>query len=124
MNDIEEHLSALLANKFDVPRREVREDATLGDMDLDSLARVELFITLEERWGIAFGEDGGDDAAAAITVAQLVERIRALAGDQLAERAAPATEASAPPASASDAAAPAAAPRTPAAEISAPGSPT
>ena len=84
MNDIEEHLNGLLVGKFDVPEPAVREDATLGELDLDSLARVELFITLEERWGVDLGEDGGDDAAAAITVAQLVKRIEALANDRLA----------------------------------------
>jgi acyl carrier protein len=83
VNDIEEHLNTLLVGKFDVPAQAVREDATLGDLDLDSLARVELFITLEERWGVAFGEDGGDDAAAAITVAQLVQRIETLAADRV-----------------------------------------
>jgi len=89
MNEIEEHLNGLLVDKFDVPRQAVREGATLGELDLDSLARVELFITLEERWGVAFGEDGGDDATAAITVAQLVKRIEALAGDRLAEPGSP-----------------------------------
>lgn len=90
MNDIEEHLNGLLVNKFDVPAQAVREEATLGDLELDSLARVELFITLEERWGVAFGEDGGDDAAAAITFAQLVRRIETLAGDHPAEPGSPA----------------------------------
>lgn len=86
MNDIEEHLNALLVDKFDVPAHSVRADVTLGELDLDSLARVELFITLEERWGVAFAEDGGQDAAAATTVAQLVERIETLAGDRLTDR--------------------------------------
>lgn len=85
MTDIEEHLNALLVGKFDVPAASVQEDATLGDLDLDSLARVELFITLEERWGITFDEDGGDDSAAAITVAQLVKRIETLAAERLAD---------------------------------------
>jgi acyl carrier protein len=84
VNDIEEHLNALLVGKFDVPAAFVHEDATLGDLELDSLARVELFITLEERWGITFDEDGGDEAAAAITVAQLVKRIETLAAERLA----------------------------------------
>ena len=95
-NNIEQHLNALLVGKFDVPAQAVREDATLGDLDLDSLARVELFITLEEQWGVAFAEDGGDEAAAAITVAQLVGRIRALAHDRLATPEQAASESSAP----------------------------
>ena len=85
MKDIREHLNALLVGKFDVPAEAVRVDATLGELDLDSLARVELFITLEEHWGIVLDEDGGDDAAAAITVDQLVRRIEALARERLAE---------------------------------------
>jgi acyl carrier protein len=95
-NNIAQHLNALLVDKFDVPAQAVREDATLGDLDLDSLARVELFITLEEHWGVAFDEDGGDDAAAAITVAQLVSRIRTLASDRLAAAEQRASESSAP----------------------------
>ncbi|WP_181442348.1 acyl carrier protein [Streptomyces tateyamensis] len=78
MNPIREHLLALLTEKFDAAGAEVDDASTLEDLDLDSLARVELVVTLQEHWGVALDDD--TDSAAEVTVGRLVERVQELLG--------------------------------------------
>ncbi|MFI9331358.1 acyl carrier protein [Kitasatospora sp. NPDC052868] len=76
MNPVREHLVALLSGQFEVPTDAIGDDAALGDLDLDSLARVELVVSLQEHWGIGLDDDG--DSAADVTVGRLVDRVHAL----------------------------------------------
>lgn len=57
MNTAFEHIAAVLTDKFEVPRERIVPKATLGDLDLDSLASVELHVTLQEHWGIPLAEE-------------------------------------------------------------------
>lgn len=88
MNEIRDHVISLLVSKFDVPAEMVTTDTTLEDMDLDSLARVELLVTLEERWHISLTDD--DDSSADISVEQLVQRVRDLVDGDAGEQGRPA----------------------------------
>ncbi|MFD7827287.1 acyl carrier protein [Kitasatospora sp. NPDC059803] len=76
MNPVREHLVTLLTEKFDTPSDTIGDDAALDELDLDSLARIELVVTLQEHWGVALDDDL--DSAADVTVGQLVGRIHAL----------------------------------------------
>lgn len=76
MNPVREHLVTLLTEKFDTPSDTIGDDAALDDLDLDSLARIELVVTLQDHWGVALDDDL--DSAADVTVGQLVDRIHAL----------------------------------------------
>ncbi|MEV8322100.1 acyl carrier protein [Kitasatospora sp. NPDC056731] len=76
MNPVREHLVTLLTEKFDTPSDTIGDDAALDELDLDSLARIELVVTLQEHWGVALDDDL--DSAADVTVGQLVDRIHAL----------------------------------------------
>ncbi|MER5642132.1 phosphopantetheine-binding protein [Kitasatospora sp. NPDC002227] len=72
---VRRHLSTVLTEKFEVPEAELRPEATLADLDLDSLARVELFLTLQEHWGVPLADE---DSAAELTLRQLVGTVLAL----------------------------------------------
>ncbi|MFF1903046.1 phosphopantetheine-binding protein [Kitasatospora sp. NPDC058218] len=87
MNPVREHLVALLAGQFEVPRETIDDDAALGDLDLDSLARVELVVSLQEHWGIGLDDDR--DSAAEVTVGRLVDRVHALIAEATGQPGAP-----------------------------------
>ncbi|MFJ9519938.1 acyl carrier protein [Kitasatospora sp. NPDC101801] len=72
MNAVYEHLTLLLTEKFEVPAPEIRPDATLTDLDLDSLAVAELFLTLQEHWSVPLEDDS---TAAALTLTEVTDRI-------------------------------------------------
>ncbi|MFB9369132.1 acyl carrier protein [Kitasatospora sp. NPDC001664] len=75
-NPVRAHLVTLLTEKFDAPADAVADAAALQDLDLDSLARVELVVSLQEHWGVTLDDDA--DSAADVTVADLVGRVSAL----------------------------------------------
>ncbi|MFJ8045762.1 acyl carrier protein [Kitasatospora sp. NPDC096147] len=82
------HLVTLLTEKFDAPADAVDDGAALQDLDLDSLARVELVVSLQEHWGIALDDDA--DSAADVTVAHLIGRVSTLLAGSTARPAGPA----------------------------------
>lgn len=45
-----EHLVTLLTSKFEVPPADVRGEATLTEIGLDSLAAAELHVSLQDEW--------------------------------------------------------------------------
>ncbi|WP_441248028.1 acyl carrier protein [Kitasatospora sp. McL0602] len=69
---VHQHLMTVLSGKFDVPPAELKPDATLSALDLDSLARVELFLTLQEHWNIPLTDD---DSSAELTLSQLADTL-------------------------------------------------
>ncbi|MBT2377339.1 acyl carrier protein [Streptomyces sp. CB00316] len=75
MERVYTHLVNLLGDKFEVAPDQIRPDATLGDLDLDSLAVVELHVTLQEEWGVPL-----DDSAATgeLTVEEVARSVAAL----------------------------------------------
>ncbi|MED7953930.1 acyl carrier protein [Streptomyces sp. BE20] len=87
MNPVREHLVALLVGQFEVPRDAIGDDAALGELDLDSLARVELVVNLQEHWGVGLDDDG--DSAADVTVGRLVDRVHELLAESTAQPGAP-----------------------------------
>ncbi|MFE3073642.1 acyl carrier protein [Streptomyces sp. NPDC059247] len=76
VDEVRHHLTALLTGKFEVPPEAVTDTATLAELDLDSLARVELVVTLQEEWGVPLDED--DDTLDGGTVGELLRRVHAL----------------------------------------------
>ncbi|MFB7671229.1 acyl carrier protein [Kitasatospora purpeofusca] len=76
MNPVREHLVNLLTEKFEAPPGSIHDDAALGDLDLDSLARVELVFSLQDHWGVPLDDDR--DSTADVTVGRLVGRIETL----------------------------------------------
>lgn len=57
MDDLLRRVSELLTTRFGVPPEEFRADATLADLDLDSLSLVEFGLVAEKEFGVLVGED-------------------------------------------------------------------
>ncbi|GGR35362.1 acyl carrier protein [Streptomyces roseolus] len=75
MDRVYDHLVTLLVDKFEVDGDRIGPSATLGELDLDSLAVVELYVTLQEQWRIPL-----DDSAAnsELTVGEVAGSVAAL----------------------------------------------
>ncbi|WP_275466899.1 acyl carrier protein [Streptomyces noursei] len=74
MDPVYDHLVTVLTDKFEVDAKEIRPDGTLGALELDSLAVVELYVTLQEHWGVPLDEDG---ATAELTLEQVAQAVSA-----------------------------------------------
>lgn len=48
-----EKITAAISGHFDIPREQIRAETRLADLDLDSVALVELALVLEDELGIA-----------------------------------------------------------------------
>ena len=62
----------LLTGRFGVPADEISGEATFSNLDLDSLAIVEMLLVIEEEFGVAIAED---EVSVDNTVAVIVELI-------------------------------------------------
>ncbi|MEV4441591.1 acyl carrier protein [Streptomyces sp. NPDC049577] len=51
-----QQLTDVLTSTFRVPAQEVSPEATLDDLGLDSLAAVELFMTLQDTYGVTLDD--------------------------------------------------------------------
>ncbi|MGA5285410.1 beta-ketoacyl-ACP synthase 3 [Streptomyces griseoincarnatus] len=80
MDSTYQHLVAILADKFESPAANLDPQVTLGELDLDSLAIVELFVTLQDRYGVDLDDSHArpDMSLAALTA--LVETQLTAAG--------------------------------------------
>ncbi|MDO0909392.1 phosphopantetheine-binding protein [Streptomyces sp. DT2A-34] len=79
MDRVYDHLVTLLGDKFEVPADRIAPDATLGDLELDSLAVVELYVTLQEQWKIPLDDSA---ATADLTVEDVARTVTELLGAQ------------------------------------------
>lgn len=57
MSDIMDRLATLLTSRFGVPTDDFAHDATLAELDLDSLALVEFGLVAEKEFGVKISED-------------------------------------------------------------------
>ena len=77
MSAVYDHLVTTLSGKFEVPATTVRPDVSYDELGLDSLAVMELFLTLQEEWAVPL-EDS--EAVGTLTVREtvdLIEKLRA-----------------------------------------------
>ncbi|AGK77285.1 acyl carrier protein [Streptomyces microflavus] len=75
MERVYTHLVTLLGDKFEVAPELIRPDTTLGELDLDSLAVVELYVTLQEEWGVPLDDSA---ATAELTVDEVARSVAGL----------------------------------------------
>ncbi|GHE05661.1 acyl carrier protein [Streptomyces alanosinicus] len=78
MDRVYDHLVTLLSDKFEVDPARIGPDATLGDLELDSLAVVELYVTLQEEWQVPLDDS---EASAGLTVTDVARSVTALLGE-------------------------------------------
>ncbi|MFD5317375.1 acyl carrier protein [Streptomyces sp. NPDC127098] len=78
MDPVHDHLTTVLTNKFEVAPGDVRPEATLTELGLDSLSATELAVTLQEHWGVEVPEDAFTGES---TVRDVVTRTRDLLDD-------------------------------------------
>lgn len=57
MNDVYERLVGLLNRGFGVEPGEVSPETTFNELEMDSLALVELGLAAQEEFGVAIGDD-------------------------------------------------------------------
>lgn len=69
-----EKLRSVLVDRVQLPAQHIEPRATLEDIDLDSLAMVELSVALEEEIGVQIGEDELKGASTVSDIVQLVEQ--------------------------------------------------
>ncbi|MER7698905.1 MULTISPECIES: phosphopantetheine-binding protein [unclassified Streptomyces] len=95
MKHVYTRLVSLLGDKFEVAPERITPDVTLGDLELDSLAVVELYVTLQEEWGVPLDDSA---ATADLTVEDVARAVAGLLGPDLAagSSAAPADPGGAP----------------------------
>jgi acyl carrier protein len=72
MNDLLNRIEVLMCTRFGVSEGEVRADAVLADLDLDSLTLVEFGLVVEKEFGVHVG---ADEISPNDTVADLVALI-------------------------------------------------
>ncbi|WP_328347502.1 phosphopantetheine-binding protein [Streptomyces violaceus] len=79
MPDTYDTIRSILNSAFRIPEDEIAPDLTLGQLDLDSLALVELVLIVHERFGVKIDSAY---ASRSTTVAQVVDHLDTLrAGD-------------------------------------------
>lgn|GEM_PF-903837 len=75
MDRVYDHLVTLLSDKFEVDPERITPDTTLDTLELDSLAVVELYVTLQEQWQIPLDDS---TASGELTVADVARTVTTL----------------------------------------------
>ncbi|MFF3399027.1 acyl carrier protein [Streptomyces sp. NPDC002659] len=74
MSDVYDRLIKLLAEGFGLEPAEVGPEDTLGHLELDSLALVELTVAVEEEFGVALSDDDVSQKSTLNQAAQVIEQ--------------------------------------------------
>ncbi|KMS72340.1 acyl carrier protein [Streptomyces viridochromogenes] len=75
MDRVYDRLVTLLSDKFEVDPGQIGPDVTLDELELDSLAVVELYVTLQEEWQVPLDDSA---ASADLTVTDVARAVTAL----------------------------------------------
>lgn len=75
-----ERLTAVLVSRFGISEGEVSSDSKLTDLDLDSLALIELGMVAEKEFGIKIGEEDVSPGDTIAKVAGLIDDKVGVAG--------------------------------------------
>ncbi|BFV60455.1 hypothetical protein KCMC57_up55590 [Kitasatospora sp. CMC57] len=82
MDAVSQHLATLLTEKFEVPAEHIDPQATLADLELDSLAVVELHLTLQEHWNVPLDENEADADQTVDGIARRITELLAAAATE------------------------------------------
>ena len=80
MSTVAENLREILTEKFSVPEENIRPEAKLNELGLDSLDLIEVLFEVEEKFDIRIPQDGS--AIRTGTMQELLETITQLVGQK------------------------------------------
>ena len=80
MSTVAEDLKEILTEKFSVPVENIRPEAKLNELGLDSLDLIEVLFEVEEKFDIRIPQDGS--AIRTGTMQELLETITQLVGQK------------------------------------------
>lgn len=60
MSEMYKRLVGLLEEQFTIPADKITPETSLADLDMDSLAVVELFVRIQEQWNIPVDDSEAD----------------------------------------------------------------
>jgi acyl carrier protein len=72
MNIIQDRLKNLMVTNFGMDADQFDPHATFGDLDVDSIALVELAVASEEEFGVKIGDDEFTPQHTLVTAAELL----------------------------------------------------
>jgi acyl carrier protein len=79
MSTVLQQLTTLLVERFGVTDSEVNADSTFAELDLDSLALVEIALVAQKEFNVPIGEDELSPEDTVQTMVELVDAKRAAA---------------------------------------------
>lgn len=74
MSDVYDRLIKLLADGFGLEATELSPDNKLGDLEMDSIALVELTVAVEEEFGVALTNDEVGPGTTLAGAAECIEK--------------------------------------------------
>jgi acyl carrier protein len=77
-NNVEEGICAILADLLGRPARQIRPDMRLENSGVDSLTMIDLTVSIEERFGVAFPPDATPADLSIDTLGELVRYVERL----------------------------------------------
>ena len=85
MNEIEARIIERVANSKDLPAGSVRRESTFKELQIDSLAKINLSFVVEEMFAIEFSNDSLSLMKTVGDVVRGVEQLRAVAPADVAK---------------------------------------
>jgi acyl carrier protein len=73
MNSIYPRLATLIASTFGIPEQQISPDATFEDLEFDSLALVELALTVQQEFGVEIKDDAITSQDTLARAAELID---------------------------------------------------
>jgi|HubBroStandDraft_5_1064220.scaffolds.fasta_scaffold1573651_1 acyl carrier protein len=73
MDSIYPRLATLIASTFGIPEQQISPDATFEDLEFDSLALVELALTVQQEFGVEIKDDAITSQDTLARAAELID---------------------------------------------------
>lgn len=88
MDDVAEKIIAILRKNMRNPEKEIALDTKLTDLEIKSLDLAVIVFDIEDTFGIQIPYNANEEVADFATVNSVVERVKAVLGDQQPSNAA------------------------------------
>jgi len=88
MDDVAEKIIAILRKNMRNPEKEITLDTKLTDLEIESLDLAVIVFDIEDTFGIQIPYNANEEVVDFATVGSVVERVKAVLGEQKASNAA------------------------------------